>query len=396
MSAMPAICFYFQMHQPRRLRRYSVFDTGSDYFNDAVNRQIVQKVANKCYHPFLNMLRKLVDQTDGRFAVSLSITGPLVEQLRDAEPGVIDRLVSLAETGRCEFLSETSHHSLAYVYSKDEFAHQVESHALMIEELFGQRPRVFRNTELVYDNALAAFIRDHTDCKAILAEGVDAVLAGRSPNHLYVPAGCDELTLLLRNYKLSDDIAFRFSDHHWPEHPLNVDKYVRWLTSAGGDVVNLFMDIETFGEHQWAETGIFEFMALLPGAALAADHAFMTVSEAVDAFDPAGTYDAPKATSWADTERDLSAWAGNAMQIGAASELYKLERDVKQSRHRALIDDWRRLSTSDHFYYMCTKYFADGVVHRYFNPYESPYDSYINFMNVLDNLRTRTAELAKK
>lgn len=395
MSAMPAICFYFQMHQPRRLRRYSVFDTDSDYFNDGVNRQIVQKVANKCYHPFLRMLRKLIDQTSGQFAVSLSLTGSLVEQLRAAEPGVIDELVALAETGRCEFLSETSHHSLAYVYSKDEFAHQVEAHAMLIEELFGQKPRVFRNTELVYDNDLAAFVAEQTDCKAILTEGVDAALAGRSPNNLYTPPDHADLTLLLRNYKLSDDIAFRFSDHSWPEHPLNVDKYVRWL-AVGGDVVNLFMDIETFGEHQWVETGIFEFMGLLPGAALAAGHQFMTVSEAVDAFEPIGVFDVPKAISWADSERDLSAWAGNAMQIGAANELYKLERDVKKSRNRALIDDWRRLTTSDHFYYMCTKYFADGVVHRYFNPYESPYDSYINFMNVLDNLRTRTAELVKK
>ncbi|MCC6682425.1 MAG: alpha-amylase [Phycisphaeraceae bacterium] len=390
---MAAICFYFQMHQPLRLRRYSVFDTASDYFDESINRQIIHKVTHKCYLPLLSLLRKLVDETSGRFACSLSVTAALLDQLQRYEPTVVHRMVELAETGRCEFLNETSHHSLAYFHSRDEFLHQVETHALMIEDVFGQRPRVFRNTELVYHNEMAAFIAEHTDCRGILTEGVDHLLAGRSPNHIYTPPGIGQMALLLRHYKLSDDIAFRFSNHNWPGFPLTADKYVSWLADAG-EVVNLFMDMETFGEHQWKETGIFDFMAYLPRTALAAGHGFVTVGEAIDSFEPAGEYDAPRTISWADTERDLSAWAGNAMQVGALTELYKLEPQVKATRDRRLIADWRNLTTSDHFYYMCTKYFADGEVHRYFNPYESPYDSYINYMNVLDHLRTRAAAAA--
>jgi len=389
--AMPAICFYFQMHQPTRLRRYSVFDTGPDYFDDVMNRQIIHKVANKCYLPFTNLLKQLTQRSDSQFRFTLSMTGSLIEQLREFEPTVVDQLVELAETGCCEFLCETSHHSLAFLYSRNEFAYQIETHAMLIEDLFGQRASVFRNTELIYNNDLADFIAERTDYRGILVEGEDATLHGRSPNNLYAPPDHSDLSLLLRNYPLSDDIAFRFCDKSWNEYPLTVEKFVPWL-QVGGDVVNLFMDIETFGEHQWAETGIFDFMEKLIPAIVAAGHQFMTAGEVIDAFEPIGEYDVPQTNSWADTQRDLSAWAGNAMQSGALTELYKLESDIKASDDQQLLGDWRKLTTSDHFYYMCMKYFADGDVHHYFNPYESPYDSYINFMNVLDHLRTRVGK----
>jgi len=388
---MASVCFYFQVHQPERLRRYSVFDAGSDYFDEATNSQIVRKVAGKCYDPATRLLLDLIRRHDGRFRVAFSVTGTVIEQFRRHAPDLIERFQALAQTGCCEFLCETYHHSLAFLYSRDEFAAQVEMHRDLVEDLFNQRPSVFRNTELIYSNELAAWLAQRGGFTGVLAEGVDALLAGRSPNGLYTPAGAPSLGLLLKNYRLSDDIAFRFSNRGWREYPLTAEKFVRWLDGldAPAQLCNLFMDFETFGEHQWRETGIFQFLERLPGAALEAGHGFRTPSECLEGFEPVGAYDAPRMISWADTERDLSAWLGNAMQSSALHELYKLERPIKEADDPALLHDWRRLTTSDHFYYMCTKFFADGDVHKYFSPYESPYDSYINFMNVLDNLRLR-------
>ncbi len=388
---MASVCFYFQMHQPRRLRRYSVFDADAQYFDSPRNSHIVRKVANKCYLPATKLLLKLMHRHEGNFRVAFSMTGCLFEQLKRHAPEVLELFRELVATGCCEFLAETYHHSLAFHYSTGEFDQQVDMHTRMIEDLFGQTPAVFRNTELIYNNGLAAHVAQMERFTGILAEGVDASLDGRSPNHLYTPPDHPQLPLMLKNYRMSDDLAFRFSNHDWGEWPLTAEKYADWIAKAceEGDTVNLFLDYETFGEHQWQETGIFNFLTALPGQVLDRGIGFQTPSESIEAYEPVGSFDVPQMTSWADTERDLSAWMGNAMQSSALQELYRMEEPIKATGDPALLADWRTLTTSDHFYYMCTKYFSDGDVHRYFNPYESPYDSYINFMNVLDHLRTR-------
>lgn len=393
---MASVCFYFQVHQPHRLRRYSVFDSDPFYFDVERNQAILHKVATKCYEPATRLILDLVRRHQGRFRVAYSLTGVVLEQLRDYRPQVIDLLKALADTGCCEFLAETYHHSLSFLYSREEFREQVELHAQLMQDLFGQTPTVFRNTELIYNNDLAQFIASWGRHKAIIAEGADHVLGYRSPAYAYHPPGLPHIRLLLKNYRLSDDIAFRFSNRGWQEYPLTADKFARWVHQINGDgyMCNLFMDYETFGEHQWEDTGIFRFLEALPDEVLRLGDDFKTPAECVDAYAPVGEYDVPHMISWADTERDLSAWLGNAMQSNALHELYKLESPARRAADPHILQDWRKLSTSDHFYYMCTKYFADGDVHKYFNPYESPYDSYINYMNVLDNLRAR-AEAAQ-
>ena len=291
-----------------------------------------------------------------------------------------------------EFLGETYYHSLSFLYSRDEFIEQVSKHRETIKRLFGQTPRVFRNTELIYNNDLAATIEAIGGFDAILAEGADHILGFRNANFVYRPPNCRHIKLLLKNYKLSDDIAFRFSNRGWAEWPLTAEKFTGWVNQVNGCgyVVNLFMDYETFGEHQWEDTGIFEFMKHLPGEIFKhPDNNFMTPSEVVKAYQVSDVVDVPHMISWADIERDLSAWLGNAMQSNALHEIYRLENKVKATGDEAILNDWRKMLTSDHFYYMCTKWFSDGDVHKYFNPYDSPYDSYINFMNVLSNLDAR-------
>ena len=394
---MASVCFYFQVHQPYRLRRYSVFDTDHAYFDDYKNAQILAKVAGKCYLPANRLMLELIDRYAGRFRVAYSLTGVAIEQFERHAPDVLESFQQLAATGHVEMLTETYFHSLAVLYSRDEFIEQVDTHRRRIEALFGQRPTVFRNTELVYNNDLADLIVQH-GFRGVLCEGADHVLGGRNPCFLYHPPGCPELAMLLKNYRLSDDIAFRFSNRGWVEWPLTAEKFARWVNQVNGNgyLVNLFMDYETLGEHQWEDTGIFEFFRRLPDEVFSHGDDFVTPSEAIDRYPVTGELDVPNLMSWADTERDLSAWLGNAMQSNALHELYRVEPLVKAQRDAELLLDWRRLQTSDHFYYMCTKYFADGDVHKYFNPYESPYDSYINFMNVLDNIRARAkADQAK-
>ena len=386
---MPSVCFYFQMHQPVRLRRYSVFDNDPHYFDDKLNAAVLRKVAAKSYEPTTRLLLDLIRRHEGRFRVSFSVTGVLIDQLRQLAPSVLDNLRRLADTGCVEFLAETYYHSLAFLYSRDEFRQQIQQHAAAIHELFGQTPTVFRNTELIYSNDLAGYLHEMGGFKAVLAEGADSILAGRTPNQPYRAHNANGMAVLLRTYRLSDDIGFRFSSHTWSEYPLTAPKYAQWISRIHDPLVNLFLDFETFGEHQWSDTGIFQFLEALPGALLQAGCDFKTVSEVAQAIPATDRFDAPQMISWADTERDLSAWLGNAMQSNAMQELYKLEPAVKASGDAQLLEDWRRLTVSDHAYYMCTKYYNDAVVHSYFNPYESPYDSYINFMNVLENLRGR-------
>jgi alpha-amylase len=298
-----------------------------------------------------------------------------------------------------EFLGETYHHSLAFLYSKDEFIDQVKAHRQTIKQLFGQTPRIFRNTELIYNNGLPPIIDQIGGFDAIITEGADHILGYRNANFVYRPTTSTRLKLLLKNYRLSDDIAFRFSNRDWRDWPLTADKFAGWINAVNGcgNVVNLFMDYEAFGEHQWEDTGIFNFLRHLPQAILRhPDNDFKTPSEVIRSYPPVDTIDVPYTISWADIERDLSAWRGNSMQENALAELYRLEGKVKNTENSGIIDIWRRLQTSDHFYYMCTKWFADGDVHKYFNHYDSPYDAYINFMNVLDNLDRSCSEAILK
>ncbi|MBR9699498.1 alpha-amylase [Candidatus Woesearchaeota archaeon] len=391
---MVSVCFYFQVHQPYRIRNYSVFDIGNNnqyWFNDK-NKQIMEKVAKKCYIPtnkvFLNHLRN-----NPEFKISYSFSGVVLDQFEEYAPDVLRSFQDLVDTGQVEVLDETYYHSLAYLYSKDEFKAQVKLHNKKVKDLFGYSPSVFRNTELVYNNELAKFVED-MGYKGILAEGADHILGWRSPNFLYRPVTCNNIKLLLKNYKLSDDIAFRFSNKGWNEHPLTAPKFAKWVnqTNGNGNVVNLFMDYETFGEHQWEDTGIFKFLEAMPHELLKhPDNKFITPSEAVKSFEPVSDLDIHNIISWADIERDLSAWLGNSMQQSAATKIYQIEKRVKELNDPKLLEDWRKLQTSDHFYYMCTKWFADGDVHRYFNPYESPYDGFIAFMNILNDMHKRIA-----
>jgi alpha-amylase len=389
---MPDICFYFQIHQPYRLRHYTFFDIGESdvYENGDSNKDIMLKVAEKCYLPMNSLLMRLIKKYKGRFKVNFSISGTAIDQFAEYAPNVLKSFQELAETGCVEFLAETYNHSLAFLYSKEEFVRQVNKHAKQIETLFGQTPKVFRNTELVYNNDIAN-VATKMGYKAILAEGADKVLGWRSANYVYTAPG-GAIKLMLKNYKLSDDIAFRFSNTSWEEYPLTADKYAGWLRGMKdqADVVNLFMDYETFGEHQWSSTGIFEFMEALPEKVLS-DSAFRfaTISEALDKNSSKGDIDVHDYVSWADQERDLTAWTGNDLQQDAMQTVAGLETDLFRCNDFEMFKTWGRLQTSDHFYYMCTKWFSDGDVHRYFNPYGNPYDAYINFMNVLGDFRLR-------
>ena len=394
---MPSVCFYFQAHQPLRVKQYRVFDIGNDhsYFSDKGdgnlnNQRVLRKIADKCYLPANALLLELLERHP-KFRVSFSFSGVLLDELERFLPDTLASFQKLVRTNRVEILSETYHHSLAFLYSQEEFRRQVELHRRRIEELFHVTPSVFRNTELIYSNALAETVQG-MGYRGILGEGADHILGWRSPNFLYRPKGCKGLALLLKNYRLSDDIAFRFSANWWNEHPLTAQKFASWISAlnGNGETVNLFMDYETFGEHQWADTGIFEFLRALPAEILKhPDNDFATPGEIITRYRPVAELDMPDFVSWADIERDLSAWRSNAMQHEALEKLYALEGSVLGTHNPALIEDWRRLQTSDHFYYMCTKWFADGDVHKYFNPYESPYDAFIAFMNVLHDVEWR-------
>lgn len=393
-----AIVLYLHVHQPLRVRDYTIFDAGRDhnYFFDAnyqsrtSNERILHKVAEKSYLP---TNRKLLDilRRHPEFKLNLSITGTVLEQLEMWSPEALQSFKDLVATGRVELLAETYYHSLAFFYSRFEFEKQVRMHHDKINEIFGVTPKVFRNTELSYNNELA-YWADQAGYKGIVTEGWDPILDWRSPNFVYRPVNTENIRLLLKNYRMSDDIAFRFSDRDWSEWPLTVDKFAGWIHALDPNQtnVNLFMDYETFGEHQWHEAGIFDFLEHLPAKLLEHEHTtFMTASEAIDAFEPVDQIDVPQTITWADTERDLSAWVGNAMQQQAITKLYALEKDVLSSGDPKLIEDWRRLQTSDHVYYMCTKYFSDGDVHAYFSPYESPYDAFIIFCNALRDVHLR-------
>jgi alpha-amylase len=390
---MRTICLYFQVHQPFRFRRYRFFDIGNDhyYYDDYSNESIMQKVARKCYLPANQLMLELIEKHGGRFKVAYSISGIALEQFKLYAPEVLDSFKKLADTGKVEFLSETYAHSLSSLKGKDEFERQVRAHDNMISELFGQQPKVFRNTELVYSDEIGSMVAD-MGFNAMLTEGAKHVLGWKSPNYLYCNAINPKLKLLLKNFKLSDDIAFRFSNKAWEDYPLTAEKYVDWLnqTPDNEEVVNLFMDYETFGEHQWEETGIFDFLRALPDAVFAhSPFSFSTPSEVAKKLQVVSAVNVPHPISWADEERDLTAWLGNEMQNEAFNKLYSLEEKVYASGDKDLMQDYAYLQVSDHFYYMSTKFFSDGEVHSYFNPYDTPYDAFINYMNVLSDFEIR-------
>jgi len=377
------------------MRKYNIFDVGNNqnYFDEKKNVEILKKISKKCYLPTNALLLKLLNKHE-KFKVAFSFSGVFLEQLEQYEPKVLESFMSLVNTGKVELLSETYYHSLAYLYSKREFKEQVDMHRNKIRELFGVSPTVFRNTELIYNNDMAKYV-ENLGYKAILSEGADHILGWRSPNFVYRPIGCNKIKVLMKNYRLSDDIAFRFSDRKWKGWPLTAEKFAGWINNinGNGECVNLFMDYETFGEHQWKDTGIFEFLGRLPEEILKhPDNEFMMPLE-IAKLNARDMIDVHEVLSWADIERDLSAWMGNRMQQSALKRLYELENDVKESGDLRLIENWRRLQTSDHFYYMCTKWFADGDVHKYFNPYDSPYDSFIAFVNIINDLVLRLKKL---
>ncbi len=397
-----SIVLYLHVHQPYRVKPYSIFDSGidenyfnADYHDRTSNERIMHKVAEKSYLVTNARLLELLNKHP-EFKFSLSITGTAIEQMQAWSPDSLESFKKLTETGRVEIVAETYHHSLAFFFDRAEFEAQVDKHAKLIEDIFGQYPTAFRNTELAYNNDLA-YWADKKGYKAILAEGWDPVLGWRSPNFVYRPTYTEgPIKLLLKNYKLSDDIAFRFGDRNWAGWPLTADKFAHWLSETNNATnFNLFMDYETFGEHQWDESGIFDFLDHLPGHWLASEgHDFKTVTEVAESNDAVDRVDMPNIVTWADTERDLSAWTGNSMQAESLRAIYSLRDKIMGSGDNRLIEDWRKLQTSDHFYYMCTKWFNDGDIHAYFSPYENPYDAFIYFMNAWQDMRLRTERLA--
>ncbi|NLN73686.1 MAG: polysaccharide deacetylase family protein [Bacteroidales bacterium] len=396
---MKTICFYFQVHQPFRLRTYRFFDMGVDhnYFDEYQNRYLAQRIAERCYFPMNELLLKLINKHGDDFKITFSISGMALEQFQKYVPNLIESFQNLAKTGNVEFLAETYSHSLASIMDKDEFELQVERHSKKIEELFGQKPKVFRNTELIYSDDISESVAK-MGFNGMLTEGAKHVLGWRSPNFVYKSATNDNLKILLRNFNLSNDISFRFSNRNWSQWPITAEKYTKWINELPEDAqtVNIFMDYETFGEHQVAETGIFNFFEALPENILkSGDYKFATVSEVFEKFEPVASIHVPWPMSWADEERDITAWRGNELQEDAFEKLYSLKDKIKKIDDPAIKRDWDYLQTSDHFYYMCTKWFSDGEIHKYFNPYGSPYDAYINYMNVLSDFILRVEKAVK-
>ncbi|HEU5042398.1 MAG TPA: glycoside hydrolase family 57 protein [Gemmatimonadales bacterium] len=388
---MPDICFYFQIHQPYRLRRFRVFDigSGSGYFDPESNRAILRRVAEKCYLPANRVLREAVERSEGRFRFALSLSGVLLDQLAADAPDVLESFQRLVATGGVELLGETSHHSLAALRDPEEFRAQVSLHRQAVGRHFGQTPTVFRNTELLYDDAIAAQV-GRLGFQGMLLEGTDRLLSWRSPNYVYAAAAAPTLRLLPRNFRLSDDVGFRFSNRSWDAWPLTADRWAEWVARSAESSVHVYLDYETFGEHHWADTGIFDFLRHLPDA-LARRGVASVHPSTLAARMPWGTLSAPVTTSWADAERDTSAWLGNRIQRAAADRHFRLGARVRETGDPTSLETWRRLGTSDHFYYMATKHLSDGEVHQYFSPFDSPYDAFIAYMNALTDLERECA-----
>ncbi|MEG2164544.1 MAG: glycoside hydrolase family 57 protein [Bacteroidales bacterium] len=392
---MRTICFYFQIHQPFRLKRYRFFDIGNDhyYYDDFNNEEIIRRIAQRSYIPANHTILEMIKASDGKVKVAFSISGVALEQLEIYVPEFIDSMRELSKTGCVEFLSETYAHSLSSLIDNEEFINQIKAHDDKIEMLFGQRPKIFRNTELIYSDDIAAVVAS-LGFKGMITEGAKHVLGWKSPNYLYTPASAPKMKLLLKNYKLSDDITFRFSNYAWNEYPLTADKYISWIASMPEkeQVVNLFMTYDALGELQPAEAGIFDFMKALPRFAAENNVTFSTPSEVVSKLKPVDILSVNDPISWADEERDTSAWLGNVLQKEAFNKLYSVAERVRLCDDLRLKQDWNYLQTSDHFYYMCTKHFADGAVHSNYSPYDSAYEAFTNYMNVLSDFIVRVKE----
>lgn len=392
---MKAVCFYFQIHQPFRLKRYRFFDIGNDhyYYDDFANDDIIEQIARRSYIPAANMLLKMIEDSGHKFRCALSISGVALEQFEQYVPEMIDLLKQLAATGCVEFLAETYAHSLSSLADPEEFASQVKVHDEKLHQLFGVKPKVLRNTELIYCDELAPQILA-MGYKGCITEGAKHILGWKSPNYVYAAASAPKLKLLLKNSKLSDDITFRFSNSEWNEYPLTADKYINWIaeTPQEEQIVNLFMNLETFGQIHDASTGIFQFMEALPRFAAERGIDFVTPSEAIAKLKPVGELSIPFPISWADEARDTSAWLGNKLQNEPFNKLYSVAERVRLCDDRRLKQDWYYLQASDHFFYMSTKRRADGALHSHFSPYESPFQAFTNYMNVLADFIVRVEE----
>lgn len=392
---MRSVCFYFQIHQPFRLKRYRFFDIGRDhyYYDDFSNDDIITRIAERSYLPMAHTLLDMIESSDHKFRCAISITGTALEQLQQYVPEFIDMLKKLADTGCVEFLSETFAHSLASLEDTEEFIRQVKAHDKLIYDLFGQKPKVIRNTELIYDDDIAAVMAS-MGFKGAITEGAKHILGWKSPDFVYCASSAPKLRLLLKNDKLSDDISRNFGDTEWPEYPLTADKYMDWIAQLPADrqIVNLFLSMETFGEFLPRETGIFDFMRALPRFAAERGITFMTPTEAVSKLKPVDEISVPYPLSWADEARDVSAWKGNTLQKEALDKLYSIAERVNMCSDRRLKQDWEYLQSSDHFFYMSTKHLSDGTALTAFSPYESPYMAFTNYMNVLSDFIVRVEE----
>lgn len=391
-----SLCFYFQIHLPYQLKRYRFFDIGSShqYYDEFNIRTSLQKIATQCYLPMNKVLLDIIREYGKKFKVAFSITGETIEQLEEYAPNVLASFKELAKTGSVEFLCETYAHSLAFLRDEKELERQIIKQCAVIKKHFGQEPKVVRLTGLIYSDQIGEKIAK-MGFQGMITEGAKHTLGWKSPNYVYTNANNNKLKILLRNYQLSDNIAYQFSDHSWDQWPLTSEKYAAWLNAVNEneEVVNLFMDYMTFGERHPRSTGIFEFMRYLPKQIFEQDkYEFLTPTEVVNKHNAVAPVHVPYPISWSEEERDLSIWLGNDLQNDAFNSLCDLGDKVRFVDDEDIIKDWEKLQDSDHYYYMGTKWLADGSTRRFKNVYSSPYDAYINYMNVLSDLTSRINE----
>lgn len=389
-----SICIYFQIHHPERLRKYQFFDIGKkhNYFDNYANRSELEDLAENCYLPANALLLDLIKKYEGKFKVAFSISGSAIDQLEMHTPEVIRSFQELAQTGQVEFLAETYSHSLASLSEDtDEFELQVKRHSAAIKELFGKKPVTFRNTSLIYSDKIGKRVAD-LGFKTMLTDGAKHVLGWKSPNFVYKNALDENLNLLLKNSKLSDDIAIRFSDKNWSEYPLTSEKYVDWVSHSLQDteVLNLFMNYEVIGHYNRAESGIFDFLRyFIQQIAENPNYQFLLPKEVTKKHTAKDILPVPYPISWTDEERDITSWLGNELQKEAFTELFKIQPLVKKKKNAEVNEDYSRLQASEHFYFMRTKLFSGADYHKYILPYESPYEAFINYMNVLSDFIER-------
>ena len=384
---MKKICLNFQIHQPFRLKRYRFFNINNDhyYYDDYANESYIRRLVETSYIPANVILLDAIKNHKDKFKISFSISGTALDQFELYAPDILATFRAMAETGCVEFLAGTDAYSLSSLVNRDEFFAQVKAHKAKIERLFGiPASKVFCNSNMVYSNEIGAMVEE-MGFQGALTEGAKHILGWKSPNFVYCSASNPRLKLLLRNYKLSDDIRFNFSSPTWSEYPLTAEKLVYWMEilDSKEEVINISLDYSTFGEKQAASTGIFDFLRHLPKVAIKKKLSFVTPDDLLK-LQPVAPLSVHYPISWTDEERDLTAWQGNELQIEAFEKLYKLAERVKQTPDPKVQIDWKYMQTSDHFRFMSTKFYSTGRRTPY-NPYESPYDAFINYMNVLSD-----------